>query len=338
MKKKHRNIRRIIHRIKEEITATIKIAKVTSIKEALITFVAKCDIQIMNRNGYHESKRMTKHLLKKHEIMIKYYEKTFGKFITNYDFKKVETQKNGKDLSDVIWICWWQGLDKAPLLVKKCIESIKRNAGNHKVILLTEENYKKYITVPAWIEKKRMQGIITRTNYSDLLRLSLLAEHGGMWLDATFFCKDKDLDKYFKHPLWSIKRPNYGHASVACGNFAGYSLYCNKDNRWIFSVIRDFFLHYWKNNNDMVDYLMIDYMIVLAQKHNKKIKKMFEGIPANNPNCDELYKLLNTPFDETKWNDIKKDTGLFKLSWKNNYEVESSKKKTFYGKIIDEEI
>ena len=242
MKNNHMNIKRIIHRIKEEITATIKIAKITSIKEALITFVAKCDIQIMNRNGYRESKRITKHLLRKHEIMIKYYERSFGNFLINYNYKKVENQKSGKDLSDVIWVCWWQGLDNAPLLVKKCVKSIKKNAGNHKVILLTEENYKDYVTIPKWIEKKREQGIITRTNYSDLLRLSLLAEHGGMWLDATFFCKDANLDKYFKLPLWSIKRPDYGHASVACGNFAGYSLYCNKENRWIFSVIKDFFL------------------------------------------------------------------------------------------------
>lgn len=338
MKSKHMNIKRILHRIKEEITATIKIAKVTSIKEALITFIAKCDIQIMNRNGYYESKKITKHLLKKHEIMIKYYERTFGEFLKNYNFKKAETKKVGEDLSNVIWVCWWQGLDSAPLLVKKCVQSIKKNAGNHKVIVLTEKNYKNYITIPSWVEEKRNKGIITRTNYSDLLRLSLLAEHGGMWLDATFFCVNANLDKYFKLPLWSIKRPDYGHASVACGNFAGYSLYCNKDNRWIFSVIRDFFLHYWENNNDMIDYLMIDYMIVLAQKHNKKIKKAFEEVPSNNPNCDELYKVLNTAFNQNKWEFIKKDTCMFKLSWKNNFKVETTSGKTFYGKMIDEEI
>lgn len=338
MKSKHRNIKRIIHRIKEEVRATIKIAKVTSVNEAIATLIAKCDIQIMNRNGYYESKKITNHLLKKHEIMIKYYEKTFKNFIKDYDFNKKILPHKKEDLSNVIWVCWWQGLENAPLLVKKCIKSIKKSAGNHKVILLTEDNYKDYISIPKWVEEKQKKGIITRTNYSDLLRLSLLAEYGGMWLDATFYCNNINLDEYFKLPLWTIKRPNYGHASVACGNFAGYSLYCNRENRWIFSTIRDLFLYYWENNDDMVDYLMIDYMIVLAQKHNPKIEKAFKCIPSNNPNCDELYKILHMPFDKEKWKKITENTGLFKLSWKNSYKEISSKSKTFYGKIVDEEI
>lgn len=42
-------------------------------------------------------------------------------------------------------------------------------------------------------------------------------------------------------------------------------------------TIRDFFLHYWKNNDTMVDYLMVDYMIVLAQKYDARIKKNFKN-------------------------------------------------------------
>ncbi len=34
--------------------------------------------------------------------------------------------------------------------------------------------------------KKKEKGIITENNYSDLLKLSLLSEHGKMWLNATF--------------------------------------------------------------------------------------------------------------------------------------------------------
>ena len=55
MKGKEMNIKRIIKRCLEELDATIRIAKVTSVKEALITFLAKIDIQIMNRNGHKET-------------------------------------------------------------------------------------------------------------------------------------------------------------------------------------------------------------------------------------------------------------------------------------------
>lgn len=333
MKGKEMNIKRIIKRCLEELDATIRIAKVTSIKEALITFLAKIDIQIMNRNGYKETLKIKKHLLEKHKIMIKYYEETFSKFLTDYRIeKKIEEDQ---DMSKNIWICWWQGKENAPEIVKKCIKSIEKNAVDHPVIILTEDNYKEYVEIPAWVEEKYKKGIITRTNYSDLLRLSLLAQHGGMWLDATFLCTDT-IEEYFELPIWSIKRPDYGHASVACGYFAGYSLACDREHRWIFKVIRDLFLNYWKNNDTMVDYLMVDYMIVLAQRKFENIKKEFEKISSNNKNCDELFKILNEEYNEDKWNELKKGTRLFKLTWKQSFIKEKNGKKTFYGKLCEE--
>lgn len=334
----HKSIKRIIHRCAEEIDATRKICKITSFKEGLETFRAKIDIQIMNRNGYYESETRKNHLLRKHDIMIRYYEKTFGDFLKTYDYNHKNIKLSKSEYSDCIWICWWQGLEQAPELVKVCIDSIRRNAGNHRVIILSDDNYKQYVTIPDWVEEKKNKGIITRTNYSDLLRLSLLAQHGGMWIDSTFFCTEPILDEYFKEPLWSIKRPDYFHASVASGYFAGYSLACNEDNRFAFITIRDFFLNYSKHNDSMVDYLMVDYMIVLAQKYDERIAKIFADIKSNNPKCDELYKVMGNRFDEKIWNDMKKDTYLFKLSWKYQYPKEIDGVPTFYGMLLNNEL
>lgn len=48
MTKKHNNLGRIVHRASEEMYATQKIAEVTSWPEAINTFRAKLDIQVMN--------------------------------------------------------------------------------------------------------------------------------------------------------------------------------------------------------------------------------------------------------------------------------------------------
>lgn len=331
-----KKVKRIAYRCREELNATLKIANITSLKDGLQTFQAKLDIQKMNRTGKDEDESIKKHLLNKHKIMIQYFEETFGDFLEKYDYSHSNVHLQKSAYSNCIWVCWWQGLDNAPLIVKTCVESIKRNAGNHKVIILTDDNYQQYINLPDWVEEKRRKGVITKTNYSDLLRLSLLAEHGGMWLDATFFCLDGvNFDDYFREPIWSIKRPDYGHASVACGYFAGYSMACNENNRKAFITIRDFFLYYWKNNNIMIDYLIIDYMIVLAQKYDNSISKNFQKIKPNNPNCDELLKVLNYPFDIEKWNEIKEETALFKLSWKQEYFQENCGKPTFFSYLIN---
>lgn len=328
-------LKKIIYRCKEEFVATRNIAKVTSWIRALKTFVAKIDIQIMNHNGFRETKSIKRRLEEKHEVILMYFENVFSDFLKEYNYNK-KLSDDDLNFQDNIWVCWWQGLDYAPTIVKKCVESIKRNAGPHKVVVITEENYKDFVTFPEWIEAKRNKGIISRTHFSDLLRLELLAEHGGVWLDSTFFCAKPELDTCFQVPVWSVKRPDYGHVSVACGGFANYSLGCNYESRWVFATIRDFVLQYWKTHDIMIDYLFLDYLIVLIQRHNIEIADVFERIPCNNPLCDELFKVLNQKYNDLTWDRLKKDTILFKLTWKQVFKEKEKGKDTFYSKLLKE--
>ena len=327
-------IKKIIHRSTEEIYATTKVARETSVKDAFTTFVAKIDIQHSVRNGLKETSAVKKRLLKKHEVMLKYFDKTFSEFTNSYDYNRPLAEDDER-YRDRIWICWWQGWDQAPEIVKICIESISRNAKNHEVTLITDDNYKEYVHIPSWVEQKRKKGIISRTHFADLLRLSLLAEHGGMWLDATFFCVSPEIEKYFTYPIWSVKRPDYLHLSIASGNFANFSLACDYEHRWVFATLRDFFLHYWETNNSLVDYLTLDYLIVLAQQKDKRIKELFEAIIPNNPRCDDLFIALPKRYSKKHWNALKKDTVLFKLSWKLHYPEMIHDKETFYGRLLN---
>lgn len=328
---------RVKHRIAEELDATRKIAALTSWGEALTTFVAKVDIQIMNHNGYKEYPLFRKHLLKKHEVMLRYLEHCYSDFAGTYDFDHVPLD-DSPNMEDVIWVCWWQGEQQAPPIVKRCIETIRKNAPGHKVVIITEDNYKDYVSFPEWVEEKRKAGVFSRTHYSDLLRLTLLSKYGGVWIDSTFFCTGGKLEEYFAWPLWSIKRPDYLHASVASGYFAGYSWHCNYEDRYIFAIIRDLAFEYWRKYDFLVDYLLVDYWVVLAQRYSGRVAEAFKNIQPNNPLCDELYKILGDPYDARKWEELKKDTGLFKLTWKQTYPLSKDGKKTFYGMLLDGEL
>ena len=77
MSANHMNLKRISHRIKEELGSTIEVAKVVGIKGAFATFRGKVDIQIMVHNGHIEYPRIKKHLMQKHEAMNAYFEKMF---------------------------------------------------------------------------------------------------------------------------------------------------------------------------------------------------------------------------------------------------------------------
>ena len=328
----HNSLKRIVHRSCEELDATRRIAKVTSWPEAINTFRAKLDIQVMSRNGYKEPPAVKERLLRKHETILKYLENKFGDYYASYDYE-ASLPASDPDLENKIWMCWWQGEENAPEIVRACIDSVRRNAGGHEVIVVTDENLSKYADIPDWVLEKVHSGVMSRTHLSDLLRLSLLAEHGGLWLDATFFCTGA-LNGYLKLPIWSIKRPDYLHASVACGMFANYSLECDESHRRVFATLRDYYLEYWRQCGGLIDYLLTDYLIVLAQRHDSSIAVAFASIEPNNPCCDDLISLLNEPFNQDVWSRLTVDTSLFKLSWKQDFNKTKLSDITFYGRLL----
>ncbi len=85
----------------------------------------------------------------------------------------------------------------------------------------------------------------------------------------------------------------------------------------------------------MVDYLLTDYVIVLAQRHDEEIADAFLKIQPNNKWCDELFKVLGQPFDEKTWLHISEDTCLYKLTWKQSFDNQVDGNETFYGKLIN---
>lgn len=85
-----------------------------------------------------------------------------------------------------MWVLWWQGIDKAPDIVKICIQSIRKNIGNRNLVILDESNFRDYTNLNPKYENLLNAGAISKTQFSDLLRLNLLYNRGGVWLDSTY--------------------------------------------------------------------------------------------------------------------------------------------------------
>ena len=89
------------------------------------------------------------------------------------EFDKNYVEREHKN-SNKIWICWFQGMDNAPELVKKCYQSVIKNNPDKDVTVITSENMSEYVQFPDFILDKWKKGIITHTHMTDLLRLSLI--------------------------------------------------------------------------------------------------------------------------------------------------------------------
>lgn len=84
-----------------------------------------------------------------------------------------------------IWFLWFQGIDNAPYIVRECYESwIDRNPSWRVVSL----DHAALLTVSPVDYFAGNLAALSGQHRADLLRLDLLAHHGGVWADATCFC------------------------------------------------------------------------------------------------------------------------------------------------------
>jgi len=196
---------------------------------------------------------------------------TLSKFDELYD-EKLEHVSCGK-----IWFCWLDGLDGAPDVVKWCYYFLKDNM-KRDVIVLTKENINEYVTLPDYIIKKYEDGLINKTHFSDLLRLELLTEYGGTWIDATVLCtrKEKDIpDFYLNSELFlfqNLKPGRDGHASYVSSWFI-----TAKSHNKILEATKYLLYEYWKDNNTIVDYFLLhDFMSIAIDRYYDEWRKVIQ--------------------------------------------------------------
>ncbi len=270
-------------------------------------------------------------------VIEKFIEKEFSEMIEKYRKREEERLSLKKEKSsennENIWIFWWQGYDVAPLLVKKCIDSIINNAGNHPVILITKGNWKNYADIPDYIIEKLEKGIITLTHFSDILRMSLISKHGGLWLDATIFMSREIPEYCFELPYFSIHYETAA-SKIANGKWTGFCQ-AGQKNSIIHSFCRDIFFSYWKKYNKLIDYFFIDYVMLTGYDNISGFKKFVDALPFNNQGIKELDKHFNDEFSNELLDNILFQSTFFKLNWKRDYKKEINGRKTLYGYFLE---
>lgn len=93
-------------------------------------------------------------------------------------------------MKKIIWIFWAQGWEDAPSIARASLNSWKHLNPDWEVRTL-DRNSEEYEGTREFCKSKNM-GWAAK---SDLLRLSLMSKHGGVWVDATTICL-KPLDDW----------------------------------------------------------------------------------------------------------------------------------------------
>ena len=233
--------------------------------------------------------------------------------------------------SKKVFVCWLQGMQTAPALVRTCYESLQKHLRGREIILLTEENYRSYVNFPAHIQQKIDSGVISKTHFSDLLRLELLIRYGGTWVDATVFCSGGEIPGYMLDSdlfVYQTLKPGLdGHPTCISSWFMTA---CT--NHPILLLTRHLLYTYWEKNKKMKDYFLLHDCFQLAiEAFPEAWSKV---IPFCNSTPHILLLRLFTPYDATLWSAVQAMTPFHKLTYKFSQE-DAQKENTYYAQLFE---
>ena len=226
--------------------------------------------------------------------------------------KSIENFNN--NINKKLFIYWAQGFNNAPYLVKKCLLSWKVKNPTWKIVELDDNNLIQYIDIEKDIPSFKNKNI-TKTAYSDIIRVFLLDKYGGCWCDATTFCNkplDDWLEQYIQSGFFAFEHPATDRL------LASWFLY-SEPKGYIIKKWKEDTIKYWEKHNKIGSYFWFHYLFGNLYKIDDTFKKIWDSTPkisADDPHFVQHNGLLNPISDKVKnhINNIK--SPLYKLTYK----------------------
>lgn len=241
---------------------------------------------------------------------------------------KLVLKRNG-ECDDAVFTMWLQGYDDMPEVVQACVESMEQLG--RKIILLTEKNLHDYIYLPDYVWEKYESGIIGRTHFSDIVRVSALAMYGGVWIDSTVYIAGEVPD-YMTKEFFVFKQSPQLRECHSYGNWwiaapAGCELIMDQ---------MSYLLGYWKNEDTLMEYCLFHVIFRKIIDNNSQYKQMIDGIPTRiTDQTHALLKNYDREYDDKTWECMKQLSPVFKCSYKAKG---LSSYQTFYCKLCNGEL
>ena len=250
------------------------------------------------------------------------YKKTLQTDFTEY--KPQPAQK-------IIWTCWLQGLENAPVLVKKCIDSMRHYANGYQVEVIDLHNLLQYVQLPDFVMSKYKAGIIPHAHFSDMIRLTLLEQYGGVWIDSTILMTDVLPDYIINADLFLFRGSGIGHTHIYNPFLAA------KPHHPIIQSMLQLLYAYWENENKLVSYSIFHLFFSIAIENSALNQFLWSKIP--NISGTQMFYLqpqLGEPFDKSIYELATRLSPFHKLTYKfDHFGIDISKKGTFYDVLIN---
>lgn len=257
-----------------------------------------------------------KSIVHRNQILLQWLTKHNRELLENYKQKGCE-KLDAETAQAPLWIFWWQGRRAMPEIIALCYQSKVRAAGSHPIVLLTKDNVKNYVEFPDYVWEQFSKKKLKIQHLADMIRVQLIAKYGGVWLDASIYCRDKIPESVYQSEIFSLKGPLNNKYVSKC-RWTTFAIGGNKNNI-LCSFLNDFFIRYCKTGKPFINYYMFDCAIAVAYDNLPQVKKEIDKLPMSPNDFYWLSEHLGDTSEEAK-EKLKHQTLFQKIAWKNYVE------------------
>ena len=288
---------------------------------------------------WYLTKPHCKFLMKwKRSLVLRYMEKDLKPVLDKY--KDLEYKlPDAPSVPKKVWLLWYSS-DNMPEMVDLYLRRIKSSLGRlgFEVNILDKDTIQDFVDMSDLLPYLE-QGQIKIQFFSDLLRARLLRKHGGFWMDATYAVLDPSIfdDIVQKVSFVSLREETKKPWRLAMAGRWSPSFWATCPANPFFEYLDDAFKYFLDKHGGIFEYLHIDYTIAVAYKHVPFVREELDSILSYFPDQVrnlELRFYLNEPFDEEKYEEIKRGFPLQKTTHKHFVPVmEKDGNETFYAHL-----
>ena len=278
----------------------------------------------------------------------------WDRVLKEYFTNKIETEqinpKKTFNNEKIIWQFWGQGWDfeKLPDVVKISYKSVEKYKKDYEIIHLDMNNINDYLEIPAYILKKVENKKMGFAHFTDIIRLALLYNYGGVWIDATILLTDYLPQEYFEMDYFMFQRDDNLENKKDWEDYDDFyfswnnemkvrvlnSIIFAKKNNEIIKTLLDMLLIFWEHNDLVPNYFFFQvlYTELVENYYKKKQCKIVSDTLTH-----ELIRVWFDKFSQEKLDEITKRNNVHKLT----YKIDSGKRDTkgtflnYFKKIYD---
>lgn len=186
-------------------------------------------------------------------------------------------------MNKTIWLLWFQGFENAGWIIRQVAESWRINNPDWKIEYVTEANLREYVTDIDYIYDETKE--ITMQAKSDIIRLSLLKNHGGIWADATMLCM-RSLDSWVHGSMqpsgiWMY----HGNGGDMIGYGIASWLIASEKEGYIISKWKAKCDEYWSTRTTCERYNWMDFLFRDLYESDEEFRRLWNNVP--NVYCED---------------------------------------------------